>query len=270
MIHWLRGAQATFAFELRRSLTWNRFLVSVGLAMFPPVMLNVVVRTAFVSHSRVAADVTKYSVFAMIFLVALVCVLSLLLWATPNVQSELEGKTWNFIAVRPGARVASYLGKYFLAVFISITVSCSALAGCILVSNSYQGLENPLKTLSSLALIYAMACAVYGAIFSAIGTIFIKRAMVVAAGFTIGVETLLSLIPAVVSKITMSYHLRSVGLEWIGYFLPYTTKGEYTQMFGQPWPVWIHILCIAIMTIFALAVGMIVITHRQYVTADQT
>jgi len=270
MIHWIRGAQATFGFELRRSLTWNRFLVAVGLALFPPVMLNVVVRTAFVSNSVIAAGVSEYSVFAIIFLVALVCVLSLLLWATPNVQSELEGKTWSFIAVRPGARIASYLGKYFLAVGISLAVSCTALAGCILVANSYQGLENPLKTLGQLSLIYAMACFVYAAIFSLLGTIFIKRAMVVAAGFMIGVETFLSLVPAVVSKVTMSYHLRSIGLEWIGNFLPETSLPEYEMAYGEPWPVWMHMTCIAIMTILALAIGMIVITQRQYVTSDQT
>jgi ABC-type multidrug transport system permease subunit len=270
MIHWIRGAKATFGFELRRALTWNRFLVAVGLAIFPPMMLSVVVRTAFVSNSVVAGGVTKYSEFAMIFLVALVCILSLLLWATPNVQSELEGKTWNFIAVRPGARIASFLGKYLLAVAISLAVSCAALAGCILVANSYQAFENPLQTLGSLAMIYAMACAVYGAIFSAIGTIFIKRAMVVAAGFMIGLETFMSLIPAVVSKLTMSYHLRSIGLQWIGNFLPETSEMEYNMAYGQPWPVWIHITCIAIMTVIALTIGMIAITQRQYVTADQT
>ena len=270
MIHWIRGAQATLEFEFRRALTWNRFLVAVGLAIFPPVMLNVVVRTAFVSNSVVAADVTKYSEFAIIFLVALVCILSLLLWATPNVQSELEGKTWNFIAVRPGARIASFLGKYLLSVAISLAVSCVALAGCILVANSYQGFKNPLEILHSLAIIYTLACFVYGAIFSAIGTIFIKRAMVVAAGFMIGFETFLSLVPAVVSKVTMSYHLRSIGIEWIGNFLPETTDAQYNLAYGQPWPVSIHMACIVIMTLIALVVGMVVITQRQYVTSDQT
>lgn len=270
MIHWLRGAQATVGFELRRSLTWNRFLVAVGLAVFPPAMLNVVVRSAFVSNSVVAGGATKYAEFGMIFLVGLVCILSLLLWATPNVQSELEGKTWHFIAARPGARIASFLGKYVLAVAISFAVSCVALGGCILVANSYQGFEDPLKTLRSLAIIYALACLVYGAIFSAIGTIFIKRAMVVAAGFVIGFETFLSLVPAVVSKITMSYHLRSIGLEWLGNFLPETSNAEYKMAFGQLWPVWMHMTCIGVTTLIALLIGMIVITQRQYVTADQT
>lgn len=270
MMHWLRGAHATFEFEFKRSLTWNRFLVAVGLALFPPVMLNVVVRTAFVSRSQISADVTQYSEFAMIFLVSMVCVLSLLLWATPNVQSELEGKTWNFIAVRPGARVACFLGKYLVAVAISFAVSATALAGCILVADTYQGLEDPLRTLRCLLIIYALACLVYAAIFSAIGTVFTKRAMVVAAGFMIGAETFLSLIPAVVSKITMSFHLRTIGIEWLGYFLPGTTESEYYLTFGQPWPVWMHVGCLALMTIVSLLVGMIVITNRQYVTSDQT
>ena len=270
MIHWIRGARATFAFELKRSMTLNRFLVAVGLAIFPPVMLNVVVRTAFVRGSSIAADVAKYSEFAMIFLVAMVCVLSLLLWATPVVQSEIEGRTWGFIVVRPGARVATFLGKYLLAVAISFAVSLTALAGCILVANSYGGLENPLKTFGSLAIIYGLACFVYGAIFSAMGTIFIKRAMVVAAGFMIAFETFLSMIPAVISKITISYHLRSIGLEWLGFFLPVFTKSDYILQFGEPWPVWIHIVCVVVTTIVFLGVGMVVITNRQYVTADQT
>ena len=94
--------------------------------------------------------------------------------------------------------------------------------------------------------------------------------MVVAAGFMIGLETFMSLIPAVVSKLTMSYHLRSIGLQWIGNFLPETSEMEYNMAYGQPWPVWIHITCIAIMTVIALTIGMIAITQRQYVTADQT
>ena len=94
--------------------------------------------------------------------------------------------------------------------------------------------------------------------------------MVVAAGFIIGVETFLSLVPAVVSKITMSYHLRSIGLAWIGNFLPDTSMSEYKMAYGPPWPVWMHITCIASMTVIALIIGMIVITQRQYVTSDQT
>ena len=36
----------------------------------------------------------------------------LLLWVTPVVQAELEGRTWIYLAVRPRGRVSMLLGKY--------------------------------------------------------------------------------------------------------------------------------------------------------------
>ena len=59
----------------------------------------------------------------ILLLVGLVTVLSLLLWATPNVHSELEGKSWVFIASRPGGRISNFLGKYMAAVYSSFLVS---------------------------------------------------------------------------------------------------------------------------------------------------
>jgi len=73
-----------------------------------------------------------------------------------------------------------------------------------------------------------------------IGTIFVKRAMVVGAGFLIGVEGILAILPAVVAKFTMSYHLRETGLAWLGWFVPYS-ESDYRAQFGPGWPVWMHI-----------------------------
>jgi len=266
--NWINGALATFAFEIRRSFSVHRLMVAIGLALFPPVMLSVVGRIAFSRGSSVAGDVGQYMLLALVFLVALICVLMLLLWATPNVHSELEGKTWHFLVVRPGGRIACFLGKYFVAVSVSFATTLISLSGCMLVVQGYGGVEDPLYTLVCLAGVYGLACIVYGAIFSLIGTIFIKRAMVVGAGFLIGVEGILAILPAVVSKVTMSYHLRETGLNWLGWFVPYS-KSEYRFQFGPEWPVWIHIVCIAVMTVLALITGMIVITNRQYITSEE-
>ena len=267
MTNWINGALAIFSFELRRSFSFHRLMVAIGLALFPPVMLSVVARI-FSRDGSVAGDLGQNMLFALVFLVALICVLMLLLWATPNVHSELEGKTWHFLVVRPGGRIACFLGKYLVAVLVSFATTLVSLAGCVLVVEGYGGLEDPLYALGCLAGVYGLACLVYGAIFSLIGTIFIKRAMVVAAGFLIGVEGVLAIMPAVVSKITMSYHLRETGLNWLDWFVPYPEK-EYRFQFGPPWPVWIHIVCILVMTIVALISGMIVITNRQYITSEE-
>ncbi len=267
-MNWINGALATFAFEIRRSFSLHRLMVAIGLALFPPVMLSVVARIAFTRNSRVAGDVVQYMEFAMVFLVALVCMLMLLLWATPNVHSELEGKTWNFLVIRPGGRVACFLGKYSVAVAVSFATALISLIGCVLVAQSYGGLEDPLYTLACLGGVYGLACLVYGAIFSLLGTIFIKRAMLVGAGFLIGVEGILAGLPAVVSKFTMSYHLRETGLSWLGWFVPYP-ESEYRFQFGPAWPVWMHVGCILLMTTVALVAGMIVITNRQYITSEE-
>lgn len=268
MKNWINGAFATFTFEVRRSFSVHRLMVAIGLALFPPAMLNVVGQIAFSRGSSVAGDVGNNMLFALVFLVALVCVLMLLLWATPNVHSELEGKTWHFLVVRPGGRIACFLGKYLVAVSVSFATTLVSLAGCVLVVDRYNGLEDPLYTLACLAGVYGLACIVYGAIFSLIGTIFIKRAMLVGAGFLIGVEGILAILPAVVSKVTMSYHLRETGLNWIGWFVPYS-KTDYELHFGPPWPVWMHIVSIFVMTAVALIAGMIVITNRQYITSEE-
>ncbi len=268
MTNWINSALATFVFDVRRSFSVHRLIVAIGLAMFPPVMLGVVGQITLTRGPIVSPDVGQYMLFALVFLVALVCLLMLLLWATPNVHSELEGKTWHFLVVRPGGRIGCFLGKYLVAVVVSFVTALVSLTGCVVVVDRYGGLEDPLYTLGCLAAVYGLACIVYGAIFSLIGTIFIKRAMLVGAGFLIGVEGILAGLPAVVCKITMSYHLREIGIKWLDWFVPYS-KEEYRFQFGPAWPTWMHINCILLMTIVALIAGMIVITNRQYITSEE-
>lgn len=268
MNHWINGALATFQFELRKAVTLNRVMVALALAMFPPLIIDVSARNVFARGSAIAADVGQYIETAMVFLVALVCLLMLLLWATPNVHSELEGKTWNFLVVRPGGRIACFLGKFLTSVFLSFLTTAVSLGGSLVVINRYTQLEDGLYTFMALGGVYLLACVVYSAIFSLIGTIFLKRAMVVGAAFLIVVEVVLSALPAVVNKLAASYHLREIGLNWLGWFLPYPEE-TYRAEFGAAWPVWIHLTFILVTTCIALTAGMLVITNREFVTSEE-
>jgi len=91
-----RGAAATCMFELRRSMSIQRISVTAGLALFPPAMLALLIFGAKVSSADGGALMIDSAQFLTVFLVALVMLLGLLLWATPNVYSELEGKSWLF------------------------------------------------------------------------------------------------------------------------------------------------------------------------------
>ena len=254
MKNWITGAFATCRFELKRSLTPQRLASSAGLILFPPLMLMMII----VSATRIAQSggMLNFVLFTIIFLVALVCLLSLLLWATPNVHGELEGKTWSFIAMRPGGRIANFLGKYLTSVLVSFLTSFFALTLCVLVANRYSTLglgHEPWEKWGILTAIFAVACLVYAAILSLIGAWFTKRAMVVGAGFLIGVETVLSMVPAVVNKFTMSYHLRRLGELWLGWFLPDPGgQNEYEAVYGAPGPASFHLTCLGIAMVAAL------------------
>ena len=270
MINLVRRSVATCQFELSRSLTPQRLSVSALLTLFPAVMMVLLIRgPQFVNATLPEAvlAVHAFSTFAIVFLVSMVCVLTLLLWAPANISSELEGKSWGFLASRPGGRLATYFGKCFTAFLVSFVVSVVSLSLCMAIVNHYLGIKDPGQKWISLVGIYFLACAVYATIFSMIGTIFIKRAMVVSAGYVMLSDVFLALLPAVVNKFTVSLHLRNLGISWMGWFLP-SNEFEYVTIYS-PWPDPWHLAALAIIGCTCLLIGAIVVTSRQYITTDQ-
>ena len=267
--NWMNGALATCRFEIQRSFSLQRLVASLVLIVFPPLMTWVIIQGGLRSPR---GEVLEYVLFTIIFLVALVCLLSLLLWATPNVYGELEGKTWSFIATRPGGRISNFLGKYVTAVLVSFLTTFFALTLCVVVANRYGTLgggSEPWEKWGILTGIFAIACVVYGAILSMIGAWFTKRAMVVGAGYLIAAETVLSMVPAVVSSFTMSYHLRRLGELWLGWFLP-DEQMEYEMIFGQPGPTWFHLVCLGTALVASIVIGCLIVSNRQYAIGEET
>jgi hypothetical protein len=278
MKNWFTGGWATLQFELKRSFTIQRVCVSLVLAFFPPLMVGLIFGGTRLAENVVRDDdviegitaMQAHTPFAIIFLVSLVCLLSLLLWATPNVYSELEGKSWGFLSSRPGGRMAVYIGKYLSAVLVSFAISMLAMSLSTLVTHRMNLLEDARQLWLSLSVIYFLACLTYGAVFSMLGTIFFKRAMVLAAGYLVGSEVFLASIPAVIGKFTLRFHLQELGIRWIGFFLPVESESEYRAIFGEALPVWVNFLALAIGAAVCLLVGAIVITHRQYITSEES
>ncbi len=271
MINLIRGTLATCQFEIDRSLTPQRLAVSALLTLFPGAMMLLLIRGPQMVNATLpeaVAAVHAFSTFAIVFLVSMVCVLTLLLWAPANIYSELEGKSWGFLASRPGGRLATYFGKFVTAFLVSFLVSVISLSICMAIVNHYLGIQEPARKWISLVGIYLIACAVYAAIFSMIGTIFIKRAMVVSAAYVLLSDLFLANVPAVVNKFTVSLHLRTLGISWLGWFLP--DKREEFEGIYPPWPDAWHLSALAILGCTCLFVGAIVVTSRQYATTDQT
>ena len=270
---WLNGALATCSFELRRSFTIQRTAVSLVLALFPPVMLGLlIIGTAMTGTDELRSTVQDFSRSITVFLVSLVCLLSLLLWATPNVYSELEGKSWSFVASRPGGRVSVFLGKFLASFIVSFAISVLAISLCVWLAKTRLGIADPQDLWISLSGVFLLGCGVYAAVFSLIGTYFFKRSMVAAAGYLIGSEILLASIPgALINKLTIRYHLQEIGISWIGWFLPApSTEDEYRAMFGEGFNEGTHVLIVVGITLISLGLGVWMIVNREYITSDET
>ncbi len=120
-MQFLEKILATTRFEFMRLLTVQRLALSMIMALFPPAML-------FLVGENTTPEIVPFFISALVLFIGL---LSLLLWATPNVHGELEAKSWSYITSRHGGRFAILFGKYLNAMIWTIMVSWTSAALCI-------------------------------------------------------------------------------------------------------------------------------------------
>lgn len=264
----INRAVATCQFELKRAISTQRLAVASVLTLFPPVMLGMMI-----SVSQMAADDGfDTTEFLIVFLISLTCILSLLLWATPNVYSELEGKSWMFIASRPQGRVSNVLGKFLASLVFSFGICLASITLCVIVAAVLvQYAFDPVRAWIGLNATFLVGCICYAAVFSLIGTIFYRRAMVIGAAYVLGFEAIIGRVPTVIGKLTASYHLQNIGLEWIGsaQLKEQFSEVEFLNHMGE-FSIWTHLVAVSLITVGALAAACFVIVNREYITSDET
>ncbi len=255
---------ATFNFEFSRIFKLQRMSVAIVMMLFPPMMIWIL----SVSGTLALPE------FVIAVLNGMVCMLSLLLWATPNVYAELEGRSWTFVTTRPYGRWSILFGKYLIAWSWSFLVSWISLSMSILVVDPeafISGLQ-PFHVWYVFSALLALASMVYAAIFSFFGVIIQRRAMVFAVGYFLVFELMLAAVPANVGKITMNYHLFSLLIKWMGWIVPEDPDFD-AQNFGQfyglfPW--WVHVGAVLVMTALMLSASAVIIRSREYVTLEDS
>lgn len=266
-MRWLNSILATCQFEFINFLSLQRLAVSIILAGFPPVMLSLI----FLGF-QFSGDSPENPLFITLLFVSISCLLGMLLWATPNIYSELEGKSWIYVASRPRGRVSVILGKYLAAVLFGFVVCFVAITGCISATQILSGsLRSPVWVWFSMNCLYLIACASYGAVYSLIGTMFYRRAMVIAAAYTLLSGMFLANIPAVVSRLTLRYHLQFIGLNWFGNEMALREDVIVTHYLLNEAPSTIfHLACLGLVILVALGFAIWVVKTREYATSDET
>ncbi|MBN1443102.1 MAG: hypothetical protein JXA90_10345 [Planctomycetes bacterium] len=254
----LRSIAAVFRFEVTRSLRFGRLFWWLALALFP-----LLVAEMFRSlEPRILQDEREVGFILYVLVVRMLCPLTLLLWSTPAIHAEIEGRTWGYVAVRPGGRTAILLGKYLAAVAWSTALGWISVT-IFLVRvfpegwSALWGLFVELVLLSSLT---------YGALYLLIGVLFLKRAMVITVSYTLLVEVVLTLIPAIVNQATVDYRLRSLFFDGLGVDL--TAQRGWSSMASEAGP-WHQVLVLAAYTGVLLLAAFLFLRRRQLVVAEE-
>ena len=240
----------------------QRVLLAFVLSLFPPMM---------VFFTSVTGSDLPISDLLILILVGMVSVLAQLLWATPNVYSELEGKSWIFLASRPRGRIALFLGKYFSSVIFAFAICLIAITLCLVVKTYVPPatMTNPVPDWIGLNGVALLSCLVYSAVFSLIGTLFQKRAMVMGAAYIVMSEAIIANVPAIISHFTCRYHLQGVAFEWLGWLHPVLTSEEYKVFFGDH-SITFHLVCLSSAVVVLLGLGCTAVMTRQYITSEET
>ena len=130
---------------------------------------------------------------------------------TPVVQTEVEGKTWPYLVVRPAGKAPILAGKYAAGVFWSMLTGWLALTLAIAVLRPPQ---QALHAWCVIAVLVALSCAAYGSLFALLGVVFLRRGMVFAVVYTL-LEFIVRWIPAMIKQATVQYHLQGLLVHWM-------------------------------------------------------
>ena len=263
MLTWIRGTLSTCSFELVRSMTAQRMTLFVLLALFPATMIVLIT----FSSGRDGLEI-PFMETLIILLVGLVGLLSLLLTASTGIYSELEGKSWVYVGCRPHGRVATIFGKFLAAVTLSFAVSLLAATLAVVAAMTRNSLPRPENFWLVTAGLLLLACVTYGAMFTLIGTVFYRRAMVFCAAYIIVVEFMLANVPALIRSFTVRCHLQELAILGYGWIMPLREE-PYRLIYGE-FPLWLNVLALLLFVSLALGISAFCVVRKEFITADET
>ncbi len=251
-----RGSLTVFLFEWSRSWTISRFACWCVLALFPPAMIGILAWSEF-SPPREGWVILLY-----IMCPSVISMLGLLLWATPAIHSELESKTWIYVAVRPSGKNSVLIGKYLTAVAWSASAAWSGLTlsvGIIAIAGEYG---QPFQLWIANSILIVLACFAYGALYCLFGVLFKRRAMAIAVAFTL-VEFVISRVPALVNRFTVQHRVQNLWHNWLDLQI------EQGETFTKA-PNWEHLLVLVVYSLIMLAASSLFLGNREQITADES
>jgi ABC-type transport system involved in multi-copper enzyme maturation permease subunit len=261
----VREVAAVFFYECRRMLTPGRLVWWLTIAGFP-VAITLLIRWSLSRASPKPEEIDAAWSLAFYMLVPGVCTaLGVLVTAGPAVASELEQRSWIYLASRPYGVPRLLIGKYLAAVTFGCTAAWTGLSLSVPLSTA----STKLRIWLAMSGLSGLAAASAAAIFLFLGTIALRRAMVMCMAWAFLIEGVLGSLPAVVNRFTTQYRLRSILVQWLP--LPVETDGTpvLNYAIGSD-PVWQHICWILALTATFLMLALVVARRREFTAAVES
>ena len=256
---------AIIRYELSRTLTAGRTAWWFVLAGFP-ILIAILIRAFPMSRARPDTDIYGiWSVALYLLVPCITCAMGVLLSAAPAIANELEQRNWVYLATRPNGIFWLLLGKYVVAVSWTTTAALSGLTIAVL----FTGLDTRLRLWLSLCGLSVLSSMAYAAVFLLIGTLFPKRAMVSCVAWTAAVEGMISLIPAVINRLTVQYRLRSLFVEWAEPGPDISSNPLFASVLADS-PGVMQIVWLLILTAVMLSTALVVAHKREFTAAAES
>ncbi|MEQ8790377.1 MAG: hypothetical protein RIC55_29045 [Pirellulaceae bacterium] len=250
---WLAAVWSVFCFEARRSLTVGRLMIWSSLVAFPPIIVTLL------RFAQNTPDDERAAVFwdlILFTLAGVVCLLSLLLWATTIISEERSANTWSYLAVRSCGVSAVLIGKYLNAVAWSIACTCLA----VVLATAVGQPPGSFSLAAVLILLTLLGAPAYAAVFVLLGVAFDRISMALALVYALVLEGVVATIPAVVNQITIRYRLQSIFVDWRG---DGWNLEQLRETVASPEPVWQQVTVVVVATLVLLAAAVVVTRMRE-------
>jgi hypothetical protein len=262
----LPNVLAVFRFEWQRSLSPGRIAWWVAMAAFPAAITGVLVwRGVVMEDVNLPAD-PRWTLVLYALGPNVVCYMGLLLWVTPAIHSELQGRSWSYLAVRPGGKVATLVGKYLAAVTWTALAAFAGLAISIVIARP----GHAAWMLLVLTTLSVLSCIAYGALYALISVLFRRRAMVIAVAYTLVFEFIITYVPAVINQITVQFRLRCLLVHWMDWqdLQQWPGGGLPVSLFGTAAP-WLHVTILLVTAIVFLAAAAGLLRQLELVSPEE-
>ncbi len=236
--------RALLALSIRQQYLEKRIYFILLLMLAPP-LVSLFWALSSADHGTPFVFITEMVVsFYLSFLLLVLGLVS----AVPVIHSEIDDGTAKYLVSRPVSRfylvLVKYLG-YFIVNAILVTASLSLLYVIVMLILAPTDILSYLLPLAEAVFVSVLAVALFGAFFLLLGVLF-KRPVVI--GLLVGFfwEVTISLLPTHLSKLTMSYYLRSLLANLVENA---STRGMMTT------DLWKSLLVIIVLTLFFLALA---------------